>query len=271
MPPSPPSPFAVHIPNITVGMPFLRRGKPADMFEILRSKIIKEAGFDFLSVFGDMMRPKNFHTNVAGVSNKSRHMCGDAFDFNQGNSHLVVIQEPRGNSMYFRTYLRCVKQDGTQGERLSLPVPTSTPKYYVDFTMVAEALGWHRIRAQSGWENTWKKREFWHYQLTEGYSFEEAMDLLYGNQSSVPVQPEYPKVGLGDRDDETVFHVRRDVRQVQAQLYLLNYLQQLKEVDGTFGQKSEEAVRAFQQEEGLLVTGIADTTTRRDLLQQVLQ
>lgn len=271
MPPTPPSPFAIHIPNIAAGMPFLRRGKPAEMFEILRSKITKEAGFDFLSVFGDMMRPKNFRTNVAGVSNKSRHMCGDAFDFNQGDTHLIVIQEPRGANMYFRTYIRCAKQDGTQGERLPLPASTSTPKYYIDFTMIAEALGWHRIRAQSGWQSTWKKREFWHYQFTEGYSFEEAMDLLYGNRSSVPVQPEYPGVGLGDRDDEAVFHVRRDVRQVQAQLYLLNHLRPLKEVDGNFGQKSKDAVKAFQQKEGLSVTGIADTATRRALLQQVLQ
>ncbi|HEX8069491.1 MAG TPA: peptidoglycan-binding domain-containing protein [Pyrinomonadaceae bacterium] len=270
MPPAPPSPFAVHIPNVTVGMPFLRRGKPAEMFAALRAKIIKEAGFDFLSVFGDMMRGKNFHTNKPGASNKSRHMCGDAFDYNQGEARAVVIQEPRGPNMYFRSYLRCAKQDGTQGKKLALPAATSPAKFYVDFTMIAEALGWHRIRAQSGWQQTPTKREHWHYQYTEGYSFDEAMALLYGNHDAVPVQPEYPAVARGARDDEAVFHVRRDVRQVQAQLYLLNHLQSIKDVDGGFGQQTEDAVKAFQQQAGLPVTGIADTTTRKALLQQVL-
>jgi len=268
---TPPSPFAVLIPNVTVGMPFLRKGKPADMFGVLRNKIIKEAGFDFLSVFGDMMRPKNFHSNQPGVSNRSRHMCGDAFDYNQGDSHLVVIQEPRGANMYFRTYLRCARQDGSQGEKLSLPTPTSSPKFYVDFTMIAEALGWHRIRAQEGWPHTWKKREFWHYQLTEGYSFDDAMTLLYGNHNSVAVPEEFPAVGPGNRDDEGVFESPRHVRQVQAQLYLLKHLQPLTQVDGIFGANSEIAVKAFQQQAGLPVSGIADTATRQALLQHVLE
>jgi hypothetical protein len=257
------------IPNITgTSMPFLRRGKPAEMFTILRNKIISDAGFDFLNAFGDVMRPQGFTPNTPGVSNTSRHKCGDAFDFNQAEARLVVVQEPRNGHMYFRSYLRCVKQDGTQGELLSLQ--NSAARYYCDFTNIAESLGWHRIRAQSGWPQTWKKREFWHYQMTEGYSYEEAMKLLYTNPHNVQLQPELTEVRLNDRDDEAVFHVRRDVRQVQAQLHYLKLLQPLKEVDGAFGQKTETAVKAFQQQAGLPVTGIADVATRRALLEQVL-
>lgn len=268
-PPAPPSPFTVLIPNITgTAMPFLRQGKPAEMFTILRNKIIKDAGFDFLKHFGDVMRAKTFTTTAPGVSNTSRHMCGDAFDFDQTEKRLIVVQEPRGSHMYFRSYLRCIKQDGTQGELLSLQ--NTAPNYYCDFTNIAEALGWHRIRAQSGWQQTWKKREFWHYQMTEGYSYEEAMKLLYTNPHNVQLQPELTDVRLNDRDDEAVFHVRRDVRQVQAQLHYLKLLQPVKEVDGAFGQKSETALKAFQQQEGLPVTGVADAATRRALLARVL-
>ena len=269
MPPPPPSPHTTLIPNIDVGLPYLRSGRPAQMFAALREKIKREAGFDFLSSFGDMMRHKNFTTNQAGVSNKSRHKCGDAFDFNQGESRLVVIREPRNDVDYFRSYLKCVRQDGTQGEQLSLN--GGPPKFYCDFTSIAEAFGWHRIRAQSGWQTTWKKREFWHYQLTEGYTFDEGMELLYGN-GSTSVQPalEFPTVALNDRDDESVFHSPRHVRQVQAQLYLLKLLRPLAEVDGAFGPKTQAAVSTFQQQNGLPVTGVADTETRRALMNAVL-
>jgi hypothetical protein len=258
-------------------LPFLRKGLPAQMFVALRNKVIREAGFDFLSRFGDIMRGRDFVTNKPGASNTSRHKCGDAFDYNQGETRLKLVKEPRDDRMYWRTYLLCAKQDGSQGERLVISderlVPQSasaTPKFYYDFTSAAEALGWHRIRAQQGWQSVSTKKEFWHYQLTEGYTFEEALDLLYGDAASVPVQPDYPSLESGDRDNADQVNVRRDVRQLQAQLYLLKLLTPLQEVDGKFGSKTEVAVRAFQETSGLPVTGIADEATRRLLLEKVL-
>lgn len=268
MPPPAPSPNTTLIPNIDVGLPYLRTGKPADMFKALREKIIKVAGFDFLSIFGDMMRPRNLHTTEPGVSNSSRHKCGDAFDYNQGDPRLVVIKDPRDGITYFRTYLRCQKQDGTQGELMA--PDGGSPKFYVDFTSIAEAFGWHRIRAQKGWPSVWKKREFWHYQLTEGYTFDQGMQLLYGNATAVEPAPDLPQLALNARDDEDMFHNPRHVRQLQAQLYLLKLLQPLKEVDGVFGPKTQVAVSTFQQTNGLPATGIADTDTRRALLNAVL-
>jgi hypothetical protein len=267
MPPAPPSPNTTLISNITVGLPYLRTGKPADTFNALREKIISAAGFDFLSIFGDMMRHKNFHTNQAGVSNKSRHKCGDAFDYNQGDSHLVVVRDPRDGVTYFRTFLRCARQDGTQGEFMS--PDGGSQKFYCDFTSIAEAFGWHRIRAQQGWQTVWKKREFWHYQSTEGYTFDQGMQLLYGDASAVQPPPAVD-LSLNDRDEETVFHNPRPVRQLQAQLFLLKLLQPVKEVDGVFGPKTQAAVSAFQQNNGLPVTGIADLATRTALMNAVL-
>lgn len=263
----PPSPHTTLI-DVDAPLPYLRTGKPTDMFNALRAKIIRAAGFDFLSVFGDMMRHRDFHTNEAGVSDKSRHKCGDAFDYNQGDPRLEVIEDPRGGVTYFRTFLKCVRQDGTQGELMT--VNGGSPKFYCDFTSIAEAFGWHRIRAQDGWHGIWNKREFWHHQMTEGYTYDQGMALLYGNASTVPPAPELPEVKINDRDQETVFHNPRHVRQVQAQLYLLKFLQPVKEVDGKFGPKTQAAVSAFQQQSGLPVTGIADTATRRALLNAVL-
>jgi hypothetical protein len=267
-PPPPPSPKTTLIANIDVGLPYLRAGRPAEMFNALREKVIRTAGFDFLSVFGDMMRPRNLQTNQPGVSNSSRHKCGDAFDYNQADPRLVVTSDPRDGVTYFRTFLRCEKQDGTQGELMS---PNGgSPKFYCDFTSFAEAFGWHRIRAQQGWQNTWKKREFWHYQMTEGYTFDEGMELLYGDAASVNPAEVMPPVALNDRDAETVFHNPRHVRQVQAQLHVLKLLQPVGEVDGAFGPKTQAAVSAFQEMNGLPVTGVADTVTRRALLDAIL-
>jgi peptidoglycan hydrolase-like protein with peptidoglycan-binding domain len=41
-------------------------------------------------------------------------------------------------------------------------------------------------------------------------------------------------------------------------------------VDGIYGGNTTEGVKAFQQKEGLPVTGIADEATRRLLLQRVV-
>jgi hypothetical protein len=278
MAPKAPSPNTVLIENVTVGMPFLRKGSPAKVFSTLRQKVIREAGFDFLSIFGDMMRPRNLKSNKPGVADRSRHKCGDAFDYNQGDERLALVREPRNGHMYWRTYLLCAQQDGSQGEPLVIsnervvpPSPGSKPKFFYDFTSTAEALGWHRIRAQIGFEHASTKKEFWHHQLTEGYTFDEAIELLYGNAASVKVSPEFPTLRLKDTDDEAQVNVRRDVRQLQAQLYLLKLLKPLQQIDGSFGPNTEKAVRAFQEQAGLPVTGIADEETRRQLFQKVSQ
>ncbi|HEY0376187.1 MAG TPA: peptidoglycan-binding domain-containing protein [Pyrinomonadaceae bacterium] len=280
MPPKAPSPNVVLIKNVNEDvLPFLRKGVPFETFTALRSKVIKEAGFDFLSKFGDIMRPRGVKATGPGVATNSRHKCGDAFDYNQGEDRLRRVKEPRNGRMYWRTYLKCVKQDGSQGEPMIIsneralpPAPGLKPEFVYDFTSAAEALGWHRIRAQVGFEKKGmaKKKEFWHYQNTEGYSFAEAIELLYGNPATVAVRPEFPTLRRRDRDDDTQVNVRRDVRQLQAQLYLIKFLKPLTEVDGGFGQNTEAAVRAFQKDAGLPVTGEADEQTRRQLLQRVI-
>lgn len=276
-PPRPPSPNTVFIEGITAGMPFLRKGVPAEMFVALREKVKREAGFDFLNLFGDMMRPRNLAaTPGSGVAQNSRHKCGDAFDYNQGHTSLALVTEPREGRMYWRTFLLCAKQDGSQGESLRIsngqilaPVQGGAPKFYYDFTMAAEALGWHRIPAHPNWQAKWKRREYWHYQNIEGYTFDEAMTILYGNAALVPPRPRFPTVNPGQKDDTGV-NVLKDVRQIQAQLYLLKLLAPRTEVDGVYGGKTETAVRTFQQKEGLPVTGIADGATRKRLLERVM-
>jgi len=170
--------------DVEVGMAFLRKGVPADSFRVLRQKVKTDVGFDFLSKCADMMRSKGFRSNKPGVAKKSRHQCGDAFDYNIDSPITVVVREDSGGHTFFRTYLKCASQDGSMG---ALKTVTDyrgqrVKAHLYDFTEAAGALGWHRIPAHKGWTKTGKnfsKMEYWHYQSTEGKSWDAAMKVLY--------------------------------------------------------------------------------------------
>ena len=185
MAPKPPSPN-VEFMDVTAPMAFLRSGVPADSFRALREKVKAEAGFDFLDQFGDMMRSKSFKPpkGKLGVAKKSRHQCGDAFDYNQDSDRLAVVREDIGGQTFFRTYLKCTAQDGSMGTLKTVTTyrGKKVRAHLYDFTEAAGSLGWHRIPAHAGWKPTGKnynKMEFWHYQNTEGKSYDDVMKFLY--------------------------------------------------------------------------------------------
>jgi hypothetical protein len=183
MPPKAPSPKTEFM-DVETPMPFLRTGVPADQFRALRQKVKAEAGFDFMSKCSDMMRSKGFKSNKPGVAKKSRHQCGDAFDYNIESPRTVVVQEDAADHTQFRTYLKCAAQDGTMGVLKTVTDyrGNKVKAHLYDFTEAAGSLGWHRIPAHKGWKKTGKnfsKMEYWHYQNTEGKSWESAMKFLY--------------------------------------------------------------------------------------------
>lgn len=183
MPPKPPSP-RVELIDVTAPLAYLRSGAPADTFRALRAKVNADAGFDFLAICADMMRRRNFTSNKPGVANRSRHKCGDAFDYNIGSPFVVAVREDVGGHTYFRSYLKAAIQDGSLGTLRTVVhlEKTKVRAYFIDFTNLAGGFGWHRIPAQKGWTKTGKnftKMEYWHYQNTEGISYDDAIKLLY--------------------------------------------------------------------------------------------
>lgn len=183
MAPKAPSP-KVEFMDIVAPMPFLRSGVPADTFRALRKKVKDDVGIDFLSTCGDMMRSKGFKTNKVGTAKRSRHQCGDAFDYNQDSPNLVVVREDSGGHTFFRTYLKYAKQDGSVGEKKKVTTfnGSTVNAFLYDFTAAAGTLGWHRIPAHDGWKIkgvNYNKMEFWHYQNTEGLSYDDAIKFLY--------------------------------------------------------------------------------------------
>lgn len=169
--------------------PFLRCGSPVKLFERLRQNVIAAAGFDFLAKCGDMKRDEKARFSQRGVANDSKHKLGLAFDYNQRDARVLIVREDVAGLTYWRTYLRCERQDGTCGVKADMETDNAgrVSAYLFDFTSAAESCGWERIPAQEGWENSWKKKEFWHYQL-KGSLLEGAGAFTAAEQD--PVQKE---------------------------------------------------------------------------------
>lgn len=259
--PPPPSTKVERIPT-AAPMPYLRKGKPAEAFKKLKQMCIEGAGFDFLAICGDVMRERGFSSSKPGVAQKSRHKCGQAFDYNQADKHLIIVSEPKGGQQFFRTWLKCEKQDGSLGKKVIVKDIRgfSFNGYAWDFTEAAESVGLERIPAWSGWQSSYTKKEFWHYQLTEGTTYEEAIAYLYSSPSASPT-PTTNILARGSKGAE--------VKEYQQKLLKLGYLVNVKDVDSDFGPRTELAVKAFQKAHGLTANGKIDPFTRNKIDQSI--
>ena len=175
--------------NVDATLPYLRCGTPAKHFQALRQVVVDGAGFDFLAKCGDMMRPRNAISSKMGVAFRSMHKSGEAFDYNKEDPRVLLVREYKAGQLYWRTYLRCDKQDGTLGveARLHTDNVGFVSAYVFDFTAAAESLGWERISAQPGWTDEPSNKEFWHYQMRGELSIRSYRRL----QSLLPPPLEY--------------------------------------------------------------------------------
>jgi hypothetical protein len=227
----------------------------AAAFEKLRVEVRDGSGIDFLAKLGDALRPANFISDKDGVANRSWHKTGRAFDYDQTSKALVIVSEIKGGRQYFRTFLICAKQDGSQGHRRTVRDYRggSVSGWLFDFTAEAEKLGFKRIPAWSGWQRNYNRREFWHYQLDEGLTWDAAMQQLKG-VASVPLSNR-----VFGKNDRGPF-----VKQIQKRLYELGLLP-LDEVDGVFGGITAGAIQTFQKQNDLAADGLAGPKTLKAL------
>ena len=244
----------VKLPGVTAPQPYMI-AEAAAVFARVRNEVAVKAGFDFMVKCGDVLRDPTFHSSKDGVANRSWHKTGRTFDYNQESPAIVIVSEPRGGKQYFRTYLRCWKQDGSLGNKIKVRDMRGNDvnAYLVDFTAIAESYGFKRIPAWNGWKDHYNRREFWHYQYNPAnLTWDEAMLQLRGK-----TRPAAEKVlGLNDRGD--------DVREIQARLAEKKLLPQ-KEVDGVYGAITAAAVKKFQAANKLDVDGLVGPATRKKL------
>jgi TolB protein len=174
-----------------------------DSFVALRDRVLEETGWDYMSILGSAWRSID-HTPRPGQSRRSWHVCGRAFDINQGfydqdDQLIQLIREDVGNETYWRVLITAAEQDGSMGEPLRVApwdlkaregggsaavqggelleeVPSG---YYVDFTNLAVDYGWERSSALYRWRYYWPDIEWWHFQKTDGMNWWDCMLELY--------------------------------------------------------------------------------------------
>jgi hypothetical protein len=251
--------YAVHI-STDAPKPYMHPAV-APCFEELRKRVRIESGVDFLARCGDVLRDPDFVSTKDGVANRSWHKTGRAFDYDQSNPALLYQKEiqPDGHVM-FRTYLKCVRQDGQQGEsrRVLDYRGIAFIGYVLDFTRVAAECGFHRIPAWSGWESHYIRREFWHYQKDDGLTWEAAMQQIKsaGPVTKAVVLSHDDFIGLNDRDSNTDGRVSK----IESRLVFYKFLAPDR-ADGVFDADTHAAVVGFQAANGLKQDGIVGPMT----------
>lgn len=226
----------------------------APLFDELRRNVRLASGVDFLAVCADVSRAAGFVSSKDGVANRSWHKTGRAVDYDQTSKSLVIVNEPKNGKQYFRTYLKCAKQDGTLGQKRTLfDIRGHKVEAYVfDFTAAAESLGFMRIPAWNGWQNNYNRREFWHYEKRDGLTWDAAMLQLKGK-----TRPAAEMVlGLSDRGEAVLI--------VQRAMHGLGLLP-AAELDGIYGAKTFAAVKEFQRRNKLDIDGLVGPLTRRKM------
>lgn len=226
----------------------------APLFDELRRRVRFSSGVDFLAVCGDVLRPAGFVSSKDGVANRSWHKTGRAFDYDQSNKALIIVSEPKSGRQYFRTFLLCARQDGSQGQKRVLRHYNGgqTNAFVFDFTAAAEEMGFTRIPAWKGWQKSWNRREFWHYEKRDRLTWDAAMLQLRNKTRSAADRV----IGLSDRGE--------DVAVIQRALSTIGLLPPA-EIDGIFGAQTKAAVAEFQRQKGLDSDGLVGPKTRAKL------
>ncbi len=143
--------------------------------------------------YGDTLRPLR-KTSKVGTSGYSFHYCGRAVDINQnlGNKRYFCTKDPSGEHMYWRIWCLTALQDGSQGVRKEAgdikawdfggkKEYKNRAGYYLDLTSAIESNSkFRRIKSQRGWENSYNKTEWWHFQYSVDIqeTFQDELELV---------------------------------------------------------------------------------------------
>ncbi len=175
-----------------------------DSFAALQARVQQDAGFDFLAQLDNMFEPLSVQP-LPGQSRYTWNKAGRAFDLSYRpvlsfDPQMEVLRQDRGYQVFWRVMLKVAAQDGTQGEPLrDLPwdfrarygqdaryydeggkwkeaIPAG---YYIDLSALAADYGWQRVPADTAWRTYFPSIRFWHFEKTDGLTWNAAMAELY--------------------------------------------------------------------------------------------
>jgi TolB protein len=163
-------------------------------FKALRQAVIDASGHDFLARLSEATRAIGYGSDTSSYTSwhKSGRAFDTLFDYRAGGQQVLYISpERQGGRLFWRLYLRTARQDGSQGQPITLPVFSPSSRtlspppngYFVDFTALAAAHGWRRIAAQERESFDWRSEllalEYWHFERRDGLSWYGAVSLIY--------------------------------------------------------------------------------------------
>jgi hypothetical protein len=164
-------------------------------FQTASTAVKGQTGVDLTLKPGDTTRRMSSKTEKVGADNFSWHKTGRAIDINQSHKWLIV-KEPAGDRMQFRIYLEKTSTEPNKYDRTFPKEPKPDFKHnpfgkkvyektFIDVTQALTDEGFSRIPAQKGWEKSYNKQEWWHYEKRDGKNMYEALSDVYTEEEIV--------------------------------------------------------------------------------------
>lgn len=171
-----------------------------ECFSALQQELTSILGWDLLSTLKNAALPVTAAPDPGIPENwlyTGRAVSLDLAPYTAG--WLAVSREDYDGLTYWRVWAKCLNQDGSCGQIISLPVWDFTSRasgnlqafeaggstlpspegYWVDITDVAHQFGWERIPSQSNWRSYYPGILFNTFVFSQGKSWQQVMSELY--------------------------------------------------------------------------------------------
>ena len=189
----------VNIANLNAPQPYLA-DSVNDRFTLMREQLNLELGWDFLGILQSAFNPLPSDTQADIKDDWSYTGRAIAVNLDPLDAGwMTVSREDYNGRTYWRVWLKCQAQDGTCVTPIKEPVwdfnarytnPSgsyenggdtgSIPEgYWVDFTAFALRYGWQRMPSESNWRSYFPATNFERFVLTDGLTWQQAMQQVY--------------------------------------------------------------------------------------------
>lgn len=187
------------IDDIIAPYPFLI-ADAAESFLNLRENTMYLVGWDFLNTLENAFIPITEPNNPG--NEKNWLYTGRAIEFNPLTLYAdlaIIIREERNGQTYWRVFLKCRYQDGSQGIPLhqmiwqldsrysndAITYETGGGReaipdgYWIDFTALALTSGWERLPSLPNWRTYFPGARFNQFAFTDELDWYSAMNEIY--------------------------------------------------------------------------------------------
>jgi TolB protein len=185
-----------------------------DAFQVLRSEVSAAAGWDFLGTLENAFVPLN--APLPPGMGEDWLYTGRSFAFDTIPMHagwVVVVPEYYGHEIFWRIFIKARFQNGSLGkpmrdvpwnfnarfegdplfyEQGGQPAGVVPPGYWIDFTELALAFGWHRLPALPTWQSAYYAARFNEFVIASNQTWDEAMLDLYPAELLTTPTPIHP-------------------------------------------------------------------------------